>query len=145
MHCTQFFFQTKVVTNQKPQLLCYVTFFNILCHFGVIAAYGSHRESFVPSYGTDFSMSFGSLPEKLTHLHAYRSGATRLLVLVSQYFSLSVLFCSVPNVFLFLSLPVHVYADLSVIYSFWSILPIGILDFLRSSVREIGGNTWTYC
>ena len=31
-------FQTKVVTNQKPQLLCYVTFFAILRHFGVIAA-----------------------------------------------------------------------------------------------------------
>ena len=26
MHCTKIVFQTKVVTNQKPQLLCYVTF-----------------------------------------------------------------------------------------------------------------------
>ena len=45
---------TKVVTNQKLQLLYDVTFFDILCHFGVIAAYGTHRESFVPSYGRDF-------------------------------------------------------------------------------------------
>ena len=34
----QTFFQTKVVTNEKPQLLCYVTSFNILSHFGVITA-----------------------------------------------------------------------------------------------------------
>ena len=47
-------FQTEVVTNQKLQLLCYVTFFDIFRHFEVIAAYGTHRESFVPSYGTDF-------------------------------------------------------------------------------------------
>ena len=32
------FFQTKVVTHQKSQLLSYVTFFDILRHFGVIAA-----------------------------------------------------------------------------------------------------------
>ena len=32
------FFQTKVITNQKPQLLCYVTFFDISRHFRVIAA-----------------------------------------------------------------------------------------------------------
>ena len=29
---------TKVVTNQNLQLLCYVTFFDILHHYGVIAA-----------------------------------------------------------------------------------------------------------
>ena len=33
-----FFYQTKVVTNQNSQLLCYVTFFDILHHYGVIAA-----------------------------------------------------------------------------------------------------------
>ena len=49
--------QTKVVTNQKPQLLCYVTFSDILRNFGVIAAYGTHRKSFVPSHGTDFTFS----------------------------------------------------------------------------------------
>ena len=38
MCCTKKKIQTKVVTNQKPQLLCYVTFFVILHHFGVIAA-----------------------------------------------------------------------------------------------------------
>ena len=54
MHCTKIYSQTKVVTNQKPQILFYVTFFDILHHFGIIAAYGTHRESFVPSYGTDF-------------------------------------------------------------------------------------------
>ena len=32
------FCQTKVVTNQNLQLLCYVTFFDILHHYGVIAA-----------------------------------------------------------------------------------------------------------
>ena len=36
--CTKFFYQTKVVTNQYPQLLCNVTFFDILHHYGVIAA-----------------------------------------------------------------------------------------------------------
>ena len=61
-------FQTKVVINQKLHLLCNVTFFDILHHFGVIAAsqictkLGGGlkpdvvcRESIVPSsYGTDF-------------------------------------------------------------------------------------------
>ena len=37
MRCKRIFFQTKVVTHQKPQLLSYVTFFDILRHFGVIA------------------------------------------------------------------------------------------------------------
>ena len=32
------FFPTKVVTNHNTQLLCYVTFFAILLHFGVISA-----------------------------------------------------------------------------------------------------------
>ena len=32
------FYQTKVVTNQNLQLLYYVTFFDILHHYGVIAA-----------------------------------------------------------------------------------------------------------
>ena len=36
--CTKFSYQTKVVTNQYPQLLCNVTFFDILHHYGVIAA-----------------------------------------------------------------------------------------------------------
>ena len=54
MRCTKLFFQTIVVTYQKPQLLCYVTFFNILHHFGFVEAYGTHRESFAQSYGTDF-------------------------------------------------------------------------------------------
>ena len=57
MRCTKFFCQTKVVTNQTPQLLCYVTFFNILHHYGVIAASQIRslcRESIVTSYGTDF-------------------------------------------------------------------------------------------
>ena len=39
MRCTNFFFyQTEVVTNQNLQLLGYVTFFNILHHYGVIEA-----------------------------------------------------------------------------------------------------------
>ena len=38
VRCTKFSYQTKVVTNQYPQLLCYVTFFDILHHYGVIAA-----------------------------------------------------------------------------------------------------------
>ena len=36
--CTKFSCQTKVVTNQYPLLLCNVTFFYILHHYGVIAA-----------------------------------------------------------------------------------------------------------
>ena len=35
-------FQTKAVRNQKLQHLCYVAFFDILRHFGVIAANGTH-------------------------------------------------------------------------------------------------------
>ena len=38
VRCTKFSYQTKVVTNQYPQLLCDVTFFDILHHYGVIAA-----------------------------------------------------------------------------------------------------------
>ena len=38
MRCTNFLYQTKVVTNQYPQILCYITFFDILHHHGVIAA-----------------------------------------------------------------------------------------------------------
>ena len=38
IRCTKFFYQTKLVTNQYPQLLYYVTFFDILHHYGVIAA-----------------------------------------------------------------------------------------------------------
>ena len=38
MRYTKVFYQTKVVTNQNLQLLCYVTFFDILHHYGVIAA-----------------------------------------------------------------------------------------------------------
>ena len=38
MSCTKFSYQIKVVTNQYPQLLCYVTFFDILHNYGVIAA-----------------------------------------------------------------------------------------------------------
>ena len=38
MRCTKFVYQTKVVTNQNLQLLCYVTFVDILHHYGVIAA-----------------------------------------------------------------------------------------------------------
>ena len=38
MRCTKFSYQIKVVTNQYPQLLCYVTFFDILHHYGVIVA-----------------------------------------------------------------------------------------------------------
>ena len=38
MHCTKFFYQTEVVKNQNLQLLCYVIFFDILHHYGVIAA-----------------------------------------------------------------------------------------------------------
>ena len=57
MRCTKFFYQTKVDTNQYLQLLCYITFFDILHHYGVIAASqicSACRESIVPSYGTDF-------------------------------------------------------------------------------------------
>ena len=58
MRCTKFFFQTKVVTNQCLQLLCYVTFFDILHHYGVIAASQicsvSRKYCAVLSYGTDF-------------------------------------------------------------------------------------------
>ena len=38
VRCTKFSYQTKVVTNQYLQLLCNVTFFDILHHYGVIAA-----------------------------------------------------------------------------------------------------------
>ena len=38
MSCTKFFPQTKFVTNQNLQLLCYITFFDTLCHYEVIAA-----------------------------------------------------------------------------------------------------------
>ena len=38
MRCTKFFFQPEVVRNQNLQLLCYVIFFDILHHYGVIAA-----------------------------------------------------------------------------------------------------------
>ena len=38
MLCTKYFYQIKVVINQNLQLLCYATFFNILHHYGVIAA-----------------------------------------------------------------------------------------------------------
>ena len=38
MRCAKLFYQTKVVTNQNLQLLCYVRFFDILHHYGVIAA-----------------------------------------------------------------------------------------------------------
>ena len=38
MRCTKFSYEIKVVTNQYPQVLCYVTFFDILHHYGVIAA-----------------------------------------------------------------------------------------------------------
>ena len=38
MCCTKFSYQIKVVTNQYPQLLCYVIFFDILHHYGVIVA-----------------------------------------------------------------------------------------------------------
>ena len=38
MRCTNLFYQTKAVTNQNLQLLCYVRFFDILHHYGVIAA-----------------------------------------------------------------------------------------------------------
>ena len=37
-HCTKCFFQTEVVKNQNLQLLCYVIFFDIVHHYGVIAA-----------------------------------------------------------------------------------------------------------
>ena len=37
MRCAKCFCQTKVVTNQNLQLLCIVTFFDILHHYGVIA------------------------------------------------------------------------------------------------------------
>ena len=39
MCCTKKFYKKKnVVANEKPQLLCYVIFFDSLRHFGVIAA-----------------------------------------------------------------------------------------------------------
>ena len=38
MRCTKFFLQKIIVANEKPQLLCYVTFFNIFRHFGAITA-----------------------------------------------------------------------------------------------------------
>ena len=54
MRCTKFFFQTEVVKNQNLQLLCYVIFFDILHHYGVIAA---SQICSVSSYGTDFFLS----------------------------------------------------------------------------------------
>ena len=57
MRCTKFFYQTKVVTNPNSQLSCYVTFFDVLQHYGVIVASqicSVCRESIVLSYGTDF-------------------------------------------------------------------------------------------
>ena len=53
-------FQTKVVINHNLQLLYYVTFFDILRYFGDIAAYLTHRESIVPSCGTNFFFCNGS-------------------------------------------------------------------------------------
>ena len=38
MRCTKFYSQPEVVRNQNLQLLCYVIFFDILDHYGVIAA-----------------------------------------------------------------------------------------------------------
>ena len=38
MRCTKLFYQTKVVKSQIFQLLCYVIFFDILHHYGVIVA-----------------------------------------------------------------------------------------------------------
>ena len=38
VRCTKYSYQTKVITNQYLQLLCDVTFFDILFHYGVIAA-----------------------------------------------------------------------------------------------------------
>ena len=38
MRCTKFYFQPELVRNQNLQLLCYVIFFDILHHYGVIAA-----------------------------------------------------------------------------------------------------------
>ena len=38
MRYTKLFYKTKVVTNQNLQLLCYVTFFDILHHYRVIVA-----------------------------------------------------------------------------------------------------------
>ena len=64
-------FQTKVVTNQDSQLLYYVTFFNILRHFGDIAAYLTHRESIVPSCGTDFYFLFYLFACLFTYLSVY--------------------------------------------------------------------------
>ena len=52
MCCTNFFGQTRVVTNQNPHLLCDVTYFDILHHYGVIAA------SPLCSFPTDFSPRF---------------------------------------------------------------------------------------
>ena len=54
--CLNFFIR-QVDTNQYLQLLCYMTFFYILHHYGVIAASqicSACRESIVLSYGTDF-------------------------------------------------------------------------------------------
>ena len=39
MRCTKYFCQKEIVRNQNPQLLCYVIFFDILHHYGVIAAF----------------------------------------------------------------------------------------------------------
>ena len=38
MRCTKLFYQTEFVKNLNLQLLCYVIFFDILHHYGVIAA-----------------------------------------------------------------------------------------------------------
>ena len=38
MRCTNFFYQREVVNNKNLQLLCYVIFFDILHHYGVIVA-----------------------------------------------------------------------------------------------------------
>ena len=61
MRYTTFYYQTKVVTNQNSQLLCYVTFFDILHHYGVIAASQicsvSRKYCAVPSYGIDIFLS----------------------------------------------------------------------------------------
>ena len=57
MRCTKFLYQTKVVTNQNPQLFCYALFSDILHHNGVIAVSqicSVCRESIVPPYRTDF-------------------------------------------------------------------------------------------
>ena len=78
MRCTKLFYQTKVVTNQNLQLLGYVTFFNILHHYGVIAASLICSVEKVLCRLTEqiFSIAFAAAPSMISKLEVRSDGTT---------------------------------------------------------------------